>query len=220
MSPRARPVGRVLAVVVVLTGAGAAGAQPGGAEDESRGNLEGKNGLAVTLGVGAMDFLGKTARAALTDELGIYADLRIAYGTRTRLGVEVAFNRSERHLAPGALPGERKIGALFGQTFEALLRVNRPGHVRRLFYSPFAVAGLGWTDFSPPDDRDPATPNRRLDRAGIVPLGLGFATSFSNFYAEARAMYRPTFATHLLGTDGNRAGMQAWFAGIAAGIEI
>jgi hypothetical protein len=203
----------LMCVVVLAGGPARADAQ----EDESRANLEGPHGMAVTIGLGEMDFLGR-ARDSLTEDVGLYADLRVIYGTRTRFGGEVAFTRSQHHVLAGVLPGSAR--TLFGQGFEALLRINHPGHAGRLFFSPFAVAGLGWTDFTPPGDRDPMTRNRRLDRAGTVPLGAGFAASFGNFYGEARLMYRPTFAADLLGSEGARTSMQAWFAGLAAGIEI
>lgn len=205
--------GRALALIVLATST-ARGAPP---VDESRGNLEGEHGFAVTLGVGAMDFVGKAARAVTTGELGIYADLRLTYGTRTRFGAEAAFTRSQRRLEPGWLPDDAV--TLFGQTFEALVRVNDPHHRGRLFFAPFAVAGLGWTDFTPPDDGEPTTPNHRLDRAGIVPVGGGLAASFGNLYAEARFMYRPTFATKLFEGAG-RPGLAAWFAGGAVGLEF
>jgi hypothetical protein len=76
-------------------------------------------------------------------------------------------------------------------------------------------------DFVPPDDRDPMTRARRIDRAGIVPLGLGFALSFRGLYGEARLMYRPTFAVGGLGSSaGGQPTMQAWYAGLAGGVEF
>jgi hypothetical protein len=90
-----------------------------------------------------------------------------------------------------------------------------------VFLSPFAVAGVGWTDFSPPDDRDPMTRARRIDRAGIVPLGAGFAASIGSLYGEVRLVYRPTFAADLFKpADSGGPSMQAWFAGIAGGVEL
>lgn len=207
---------RILAPVLV---AALAGSPARADEDRSRDSLQGRNGLAVTIGLGAMDFLGGAAREALTDTPGLYADLRAVYRTRRRLAAEVAFTRSQRHVLPGWVRSRN--GWLFGQSFEAALRVNHPTPVGRVFLSPFALAGLGWTDFSPPDDRDPQTRAHRLDRAGIVPLGAGFAASFGNLYGELRFVYRPTFSTDLF-TPAPSGGpsMQAWFAGVAVGVEL
>jgi len=192
---------------------------PGQPRDESRGSLQGENGLAVTIGIGAMDFLGRAAREALTDGVGLYGDLRVVYRTRRRLAVEAGFTRSQRQVLPGWVRSSK--GWLFGQGFEASLRLNHPHPVGRVFMSPFVVAGLGWTDFSPPDDRDPMTRARRIDRAGIIPLGGGFAASIGNLYGELRFVYRPTFSADLFGpaTTGGPS-MQAWFAGIAGGVEL
>lgn len=210
----------ILAAVVLAWAAGVARAEePAPREDLSRGSLETSNGLALTIGVGTMDFLGKAVREGLTDQVGLYADLRAIYRTRRRVAVEAAFTRAQRQMLPGWLPGKK--AWLFGQSFEASLRLNHPHPIGRVFLSPFAVAGLGWTDFSPPDDRDPMTRARRIDRAGIVPLGAGFAASIGSLYGEARLVYRPTFAADLFGpADSGGPSMQAWFAGIAGGVEL
>src|SRR5688572_18104798 len=107
----------LLAAALATCGAGPALAETPERRDESRGSLAGRNGLAVTIGVGAMDFLGRAVREALTDNVGLYADLRVVYRTRCRVGVEAAFTRSQRHLAPGWV--ESKSGWLFAQSFEA-----------------------------------------------------------------------------------------------------
>src|SRR6185436_13628264 len=200
---------RLALVLAAVALAGSAAAQT--EDDPSRANLESRNGVAVTIGLGAMDFLGKAVRETLTDQPGIYADLRAVYRTRRWLAVEAAFTRSQRHVLPGWIPSKK--GWLFGHSFEASLRANYLRPIGRVFLSPFALAGIGWCDFSPPDDRDPQTRTRRLDRAGIVPLGGGFAASLGNLYGELRLMYRPTFSADLFG-PGPSGGpsMQAWFA--------
>jgi hypothetical protein len=213
-----------LAVVTLLCSESRAAASETGspkaaAVDESRDRLVTVHGAAVTLGLGAMDYTSDSARALMTHAVGVYADLRVAYGTRSRFGVEAAFVRSQRHLVAGRLRDDP--ASLFGQNFEALLRVNLPMHTGEFLHAPFAVAGVGFTDFMPPDDRDPMTRARRIDRAGIVPLGLGCALSFRGVYGEVRLMYRPTFAVGSLdATAGPSPSMEAWFAGLAGGIEF
>jgi hypothetical protein len=171
--------------------------------------------MSLTLGGGATRFIGDPARDLMAgDWLAYYADLRIAYGTRARFAGELAFSRS----GPSLSKEERRSGVpeIFGHSFEALLRLNHPLHAGRIFYSPFAVAGLGWTDFRPADDREPTTRAERLDRIGTIPLGLGFATSYRVLYAEVRLLYRPTFGVK--GAGGTT--LQAWSAGLAAGVEL
>jgi hypothetical protein len=206
-------------VAPLLSAAGAWGQAPAG-EDESRLELMTAHGMSLALGAGAMGFLGREARDLMGgDALGFYADLRGAYGTRSRFGGELAFTRAGR----SPTRDERRGGdsAIFGQSFEGLLRVNHPSHTGRLFHAPFAVAGLGWTDFRPEDDREPSTRARRIDRVGIIPLGLGLAASYRALYGEARVVYRPTFGENGLGAGaGSGPSMQAWFAGLALGVEL
>jgi hypothetical protein len=199
----------------------AQGAAPDGAdEDESRLQLLSPHGMSLTLGGGATKFIGPPARDLMGGErLAYYGELRLAYGTRARFAGELAFTRS----GPALSKEQRRSGApeIFGHTFEGLLRLNHPQHAGSLFYSPFVVAGVGWTDFRPADDREPATPAYRLDRAGTVPLGLGIAASYRVLYGEARLWYRPTFGVSALGAGGAaRPSLQAWSAGLAAGVEF
>jgi hypothetical protein len=42
----------------------------------------------------------------------------------------------------------------------------------------------------------------------------------SGVYGEARLMYRPTFAVGSLAAAGTRPTMEAWYAGLAGGIEF
>jgi hypothetical protein len=215
-----RTRGCTVVLLVGLLGLSARAGAEDPPEDASRLELLTPHGLGLTLGAGATGFLGQEARTlAGGDRVGFYADLRLAYGTRSRFAGEVAFTRAGR---PPPLEDRRRgVNAIYGHGFECLLRVNHPMHRGPLFYSPFAVAGLGWTDYRPGDDREPTTRARRLDRVGMVPLGLGLAASYRVLYGEARLMYRPTFREDALGTSaGHGPSMQAWFAGVAAGVEF
>src|SRR5262245_37123274 len=105
--------------------------------DESRSELTTRHGVGVSLGFGATSFLDQAARDLVGNRLSFYTDLRVVYGTRTRFAVEVAYTRAGR-----ALPlAERRAGgrAIYGHSFEALLRVNHPGHHGALYHAPFIV---------------------------------------------------------------------------------
>jgi hypothetical protein len=186
--------------------------------DESRSELTTRHGVGVSLGFGATNFIDQSARDLVGDRLGYYTDLRVVYGTRTRFAVEVAYTRSGR-----ALPlAQRRAGgrAIYGHSFEALLRVNHPGHHGSLYHSPFLVAGLGWTDFRPPDDRDPASSTDLLGQVAVLPVGVGCAFAYRVLYVEARFMYRPTLSGESsLPFDGSPS-MQAWFSGLSVGVEF
>jgi hypothetical protein len=112
--------------------------------------------------------------------------------------------------------------SLFGHGFEALLRVNLPTHTGRLFYAPFAVAGLGWTAFVRTEETtDHELIGRKTDHVGTIPVGIGFAMSYGHLYGEARGMYRPAFGSdNLTKASGGAANLQAWTAGLAGGVEF
>jgi hypothetical protein len=217
-------VRRYLVLVVALLMPGRAVAEPGqnGArsevQDESRSELTTPHGVSVAVGFGATGFVDRSARQLVGRQPSFYTDLRIVYGTRTRFAAEVAFTRSGR-----ALPlTERRAGgqAIYGHSFEALLRVNHPGHRGSLFYSPFLAVGLGWTDFRPADDRDPASRTDLLGTVAILPVGAGCALAYRVLYVEARFMYRST-----LGGEGKlnldrKPSMQAWYSGLSVGVEF
>lgn len=217
---RARTLAAVLAALLLLVPAGPSLAQSSpAAGDESRLELLSPHGMALTLGAGVMRFLGRQARYSTGGHaVSFYADLRAAYGTRTRFGAELGFTRAGR----SSTVEQRQAGqgATFSQSFEGTLRINFPWHSGPLFHGPFVVAGLGWTDMRPEDDRDPVTRSRRIDRMGIIPVGLGLAVSYRLLHAEARVVLRPTFAENGGSPAGGRPSMAAWFAGLSVGAEL
>jgi len=216
---RVRPHPALLLALLVPRLAAAEPGQNGArseVQDESRSELTTQHGVSVSVGLGATSYIDRAARDLVGQRLSYYTDLRIVYGTRTRFAAEVAYTR-----AGHALPlSERRAGgqAIYGHSFEASLRVNNPSHHGSLYYSPFFVVGLGWTDFRPADDRDPATRTDLVGTVGIVPVGVGCALAYRVLYVEARFMYRSTFSGE--GKIEGAPSMQAWFSGISVGVEF
>jgi hypothetical protein len=205
----------VLAAALLVPGMAAA-AEP--AIDESRSELTTRHGVGLSLGFGATSFIDQAARDLVGDRLAFYTDLRVVYGTRTRFAAEVAYTRAGR-----ALPlAQKRAGgrAIYGHSFEALLRINHPGHHGSLYHAPFFVAGLGWTDFRPPDDRDPASSTDLLGQVAILPVGVGCAFAYRVLYIEARFMYRPTLSGESSLPFDRAPSMQAWFSGLSVGVEF
>ena len=187
--------------------------------DQPRRSLVTPHGLAFSLGAGTTGFVTRGARDLMADQAGAYADFRAAYGTRSRFGVEAAYTISGRSLSSAQFGDNTP--SLFGQGLEGLLRINHPIYIGRVFYTPFAVAGLGWTTFMRTDQLDTDMKLRTTDHVGTIPVGLGCALSWRLLYAEARVMYRPTYGeSGIGGTNPTNPSMQAWFAGIAGGVEL
>jgi hypothetical protein len=177
------------------------------------------HGLAFTLGAGTTGFVSRGARDMMADPVGAYADFRVAYGTRSLLGVEAAYSVSGRGLSTTQFGDNRP--ALFGNGLEGLLRINRPFYSGQVFYTPFAVAGLGWTAFTRTEQLDTDMKIHTTDHVGTIPVGLGCALSWRMLYGEARFMYRPTYGENGIGGGSTtNPSLQAWFAGIAGGVVL
>jgi hypothetical protein len=190
--------------------------------DQSRDHLLTRQGLALTLGAGTTDFLSKGTRNLTEGDVGVYGDLRATYGTRSYFGVEAAYTFSGRGLSTTQF-GENA-PAIFGSSLEGLARLNYPMHTGRWFYAPFVVGGLGWTAyFRTEEDVDKVNTIKvhRTDHVGTIPVGAGFAVSYRVLRVEARFMYRPAYGESGIGaaTDGT-SNLQAWFAGLAGGLEF
>jgi hypothetical protein len=184
----------------------------------SRDDLRSRNGVALTIGVGTTSFFSRSALDLTSGGVGVYGDLRVAYGTRSRLCGELAYTLSGRKLSEEQFGTHTPV--LFGHGPEALLRLNHPMSSGRLFISPFVLAGLGWIDFVRTDSQGSAFHARETDRVGTIPVGAGLALGYRNAYAEARFMYRPTYNETGLGGGSGHLDLQAWFAGIAGGVEF
>jgi hypothetical protein len=186
--------------------------------DPSRSSLNTRRGVSMTLGVGATDFISQATRRA-TVGTGAYMDARVSWGTRSLVGVEGAFHLSTSRLARATFSGENP--TIWGHGLEAALRLNLPMHRGRLLYSPFAVAGLGWTLFVRTDEATEDALNHRVwDQVGVVPVGLGLAIGYGHFHAEARVMYRATYGVDQIPTASDTANLQSWSAGLAGGVEF
>jgi hypothetical protein len=188
-------------------------------QDTSRAHLVTPHGMALTLGLGTAGFFSQAARDLMADRVGVYGELRAAYGTRSLLGAEVAYTLSGQGLS------EKKFGddvpVIFGHNLEGLARLSLPMDSGRLFYGPFAVVGLGWTAYVRTDEVGGRLNTRETDHVGTIPVGAGFAVGYNGGYLEARFIYRPTYGEDGFGgmpsIDGK---LNSWFAGLAGGIEF
>jgi len=186
-------------------------------DDPSQFWLRTRYGAAITLGLGATDFLSDGARN-LTGT-GFYGDLRLTYGTRSWFGIEGGYTFSARGLSNAAFGPDSP--QLFGNGLEGLARFNLPRHKGELFYGPFVVAGLGWTAYVRTDETGGDLSMRGTDHVGTVPIGGGIAVAYRRIYGEARFMYRATYGGDgMIAADGRGRNLQSWSAGISGGVEF
>jgi hypothetical protein len=151
-------------------------------------------GSEVALGGGVMNFTGAAARE-VTGVAGNW-NLRVALGTRSVIGVELAYVGSLQGISS---PGLDPRADLLGNGAEAALRVNLPLASETNLIEPFLLGGIGWTHFNVINDSVNNSLVGEKDNVGTVPLAAGLAGSTHGFMVDARFTYRLTFDNQLLG---------------------
>lgn len=151
-------------------------------------------GAAVELGGGVMNFTGAAARGA-TSAGGTW-DLRLAFGTRSILGLEAAYVGSAQNITAAGLDPN---ATLLGNGAETALRLNAPFIYQASLIEPFAFGGVGWTRYNVVNDNFNTSIVREKDDVFTVPFGGGLAASVRGFIVDARFTYRVLYNNQLLG---------------------
>lgn len=208
-------VGKMLGVAVLLS-AWPALAQPpygysGEPEARRRATPVSGYGSEVAVGGGVVNFANSTARG-MTDAGGSW-NLRLSSGTRSFLGAEAAYIGSWQKIAAAGLDPDAR---LVGNGVEANLRLNIPLVSGDSLFSPFGIAGLGWSQFNVVNDDYNASGVRDRDRILSVPLGAGLAMGYRGFMFDGRYTYRRVFEQDLLGN----ASLDNWMVSANIGREF
>lgn len=148
-------------------------------------------------------------------------DVRLALGTRSFVGGEVAYvGASNRLNAFGASDNS----SLMRNGIETELRINLPLALgRRLLLEPYLHGGVGWTRFDLVHTDVNLTTLSRSDDQLVVPVGAGFLLGFHHLGLDLRGTYRPTFYDNLvrLATNGNgNRGADNWSLNLNIGYEL
>jgi hypothetical protein len=168
-------------------------------------------GTAVQLGGGVVNFSGSTARD-MTNVGGMW-DLRLAFGTRSIIGLEAAYVGSAQGINAIGLDPD---AILVGNGGEAALRLNAPFAYRGSLVEPFAFGGAGWTRYNVVNDNFNTSFVREKDDVLTVPFGGGLAASFQGFMFDARFTYRVLYDNQLLGN----ANLDNWMVSANIGSEF
>jgi hypothetical protein len=168
-------------------------------------------GTAVELGGGVVNFSGNTARS-MTNVGGTW-NLRLAFGTRSIVGLEAAYVGSAQGLTASGLDPN---AVLVGNGAEAALRLNAPLIYRGSLVEPFAFGGAGWTRYNVVNDNFNASIVREKDDVLTVPFGAGIAASYLGFMFDARFTYRVLYDQQLLGN----ANLDNWMVSANIGSEF
>lgn len=185
--------------------------EPGAPEVRREAGPPSGYGAAVQLGGGVMNFSGSTARS-LTDVGGSW-DLRLAWGTRTLVGVEAAYIGTANSLNVSGIGGD---AALLGSGAEGVLRLNAPMEYRGSLFAPFAFGGLGWTRFDVINEDFNNSIVASEDDVMTFPVGGGVAFGYRGLFVDARFTYRFVTREDLIGnTD-----LDNWIVGANIGAEF
>jgi hypothetical protein len=176
-------------------------------------------GTSIQLGGGVRNFLTEETRDVTG--VGGYWDVRAAIGTRSFVGLELAYVGNAQNIeAPGLSPD----AALVGHGAEGAIRLQAPLVLQDRFYlSPFVLGGIGWLRYGIVNDDAAASPVAANDNVLTVPLGVGIGFGYRGFIADARFTFRPTFNEDLIpatATDEDFTRLHSWGAGVTLGYEF
>lgn len=143
-------------------------------------------GVTIFLGGGVGGFVDEDMRDTGSDVGGIW-DARLAFGTTSILGLEVAYNGIATELD---VPGRADEATLVGQGGEAVLRLNFAPEEPFNLYA-FGGAGVKWYEVTEVDVTVADTGIRDDDTVFEVPFGIGGGYTFDNgVVLDARFTYR------------------------------
>jgi hypothetical protein len=168
-------------------------------------------GTEVSLGGGVMNFTGAAARG-MTNAGGSW-DLRLAFGTRSIVGVEAAYLGTAQKVSAAGLDPNAN---LISNGVEGNLRLNAPFVTDRGLVEPFLLGGIGWAHYDVVNDSYNASVVRETDNQMTVPMGAGVAASYQGFMLDARFTYRFAVDEQLLGN----ADMGSWILSANIGREF
>lgn len=165
-------------------------------EDEDDGALFTPFGTAINVGGGVMNYTERGPLAS-TNPGGLW-NARLAVGTRSVIGLEGGYLGTAQDIdAVGLDEG----AFLVSNGAEGALRVNAPVTFQAGMVAPYAVAGLGWQRFDLVNEGVNTSSVEDADNVMTVPVGIGLNTVLAGFNLDARAMYRHTIGSELLGAE-------------------
>lgn len=161
-------------------------------------------GIGVALGGGVEGFTSDTMRDATNDGGGW--NVRLALGTRSMLGAEVAYVGSAQSIDALGLDSS---ALLVGNGAEANLRFN---FTQDSNLQPFAIAGVGWRRYDLTNEDFNTSDVNDSDDVLEVPVGVGMAWKYRGLLLDARGVFTIADQADLIPTnDGeDTAEMHRW----------
>jgi hypothetical protein len=160
-------------------------------------------GIGVALGGGVEGFTNNTMRDATNDGGGW--NVRLALGTRSMIGAEVAYIGSAQSIDALGLDTS---AMLVGNGAEANVRFN----ITQTALQPFATAGLGWRRYDLTNEDFNTSDINSKDDVLEVPVGVGLAWKYQGLLLDARGVFTIADQADLVPTNDGRdsASMHRW----------
>jgi hypothetical protein len=175
-------------------------------------------GTSIQVGGGYTNFSSQRTRDLTSP--GGYWDARAVVGTRTAVGLELAYVGSARSITAAGLDPD---AILIGNGAEADLRLQAPLlSMSGMLVEPFLFGGVGWVRYSVRNDSFNNSIVKQNDNVGTLPFGGGLALGSHGFMLDLRFTYRQTFNEDLfpVPSQSGKADLQNWSAGAMLGFEL
>lgn len=171
-------------------------------------------GVGVSVGGGVLGFTQSEARD-LADVGGSW-DGRVSVGTRFPIGVEAAYVGSAQDIDALGLDED---AILVGNGLEGAARVNIPIIEE---FTPYALAGLGWTRYSLANEDFNTSNVQDSDNVGYVPLGAGLTYRVGRAAFDLRGKFSPAFNDDLVQAEDGQpeADLDTWGVTGRVGFEF
>jgi hypothetical protein len=173
-------------------------------------------GMTLAAGGGVTDYLDGGTRA-LT-EFGGSWDVRLAFRTRRRLGLEFSYVGGANMIHGLGFGVDRT--RLIRNGAEAALRLNAPHYLNDTLLEPYVAAGVGWNGYRITNATSATASASPHDTNTLaLPLSAGFALGYKGFIADVRFTLRPTYQQTTLRDEGSGA-LTNWDLGGMLGFEF
>jgi hypothetical protein len=176
-------------------------------------------GTMLQVGAGATNFTENGPQAVTNP--GMAWDVRAVLGSRSLIGLEGAYVGS---LQDVEAPGLDNSAMLASNGVEGALRINAPVTIGDGLVSPYGFGGIGYKRYSIAWDNGSTSASiAQYDDTLTLPVGVGLSAGLMGVTLDARATYRQTFMTEIVGdseSSWDSTSLNHWQLGGGLGFEF
>lgn len=176
-------------------------------------------GTMLQVGAGATNFTENGPQRVTNP--GMSWDVRGVLGSRSLIGLEGAYVGS---LQDVEAPGLDNRAMLTSNGVEGALRINAPVTIGDGLISPYGFGGIGYKRYEIAWDQGTTSGSiAQHDDTLTVPVGVGLSAGLMGVTLDARATYRQTFMTELVGdseSSWDASSLNHWQLGGGLGFEF